>query len=261
MNLSKRLTGEDKLTDVFIQCRLNSTRFPKKALRKICGKSIIELVIERCKKIKPIRKIIVVTGPEEQNNLLIKEIENLGIEYFSGSENNLIDRFYNASRVFDTDKIVRVTADNPSIDFSLVNKALEIFNDLKLELVTNSRFKTFPLGQNFDIFTRDVLEKSWKYYYERYSNKEKFLDTFISITEYMYNNSKFNIYDFKSDKDYSKLRFSIDYEEDYDLMTEIYNRIYNENKYFTLEDMVNIIEIEPELLKINNKRRDGYENN
>ena len=256
MNSSKKLNGDNKLTDVFIQCRLNSKRLPKKALKKICGKTIIELVIERCKKFSPIKKIIVVTGPKEKNNLLIKEIENLDVEYFCGSENNLIDRFYNASKEFDTEKIIRVTADNPSIDFSIVNQALKISNNLNLDLVTNSRFKTFPLGQNFDIFTRELLDKSWDYCYNMYSNKEKFFDTFIPVTENMYSNSKFNIYDFKSDKDYSKIRLSIDYEEDYYLMTEIYDRIYNKNKYFTLEDLLKIIEMEPELLKINNKRNE-----
>lgn len=244
------------MTDVFIQCRLNSTRLPKKALKKICGKTIIELVIERCKKINPIKKIILVTGPEDKNHLLIKEIENLDIEYFCGSENNLIDRFYSASKKFDTEKIIRVTADNPSIDFTIVNQALRLSNELGFDLVTNSRYKTFPLGQNFDIFTKEVLEKSWKYYKNLYRDKEKFNDTFIPITENMYNNSKFEVHDFKSEKDYSNLRLSIDYEEDFHLMNEIYNRIYYKNKYFTLQDLLHIIEMEPKLLEINSERNE-----
>ena len=66
------MNGDRVLTDVFIQCRLNSNRFPKKALKKICNKTIIELIIERCNKISPIKNIIVVPGPEEQNGLLIE---------------------------------------------------------------------------------------------------------------------------------------------------------------------------------------------
>jgi spore coat polysaccharide biosynthesis protein SpsF len=254
MNLLKKLNGGRELTDVFIQCRLNSTRFPKKALKKICNKTIIELVIERCEKITPIRNIVVVTGPQEENNLLINELERIGTKYFCGSENNLLDRFYHASKKYDTDKIIRVTADNPLIDFSLVNQALEIFNNSEIEIITNSRFKTFPLGQNFDIFTMNALEETWKYYDKSYQDKEKFLHTFIPVTEYMYKNPKFNIYDFKSEKDYSKFRFSMDYEEDYKLMIEIYDRIYYKDKYFTLKDLVNIFELEPELMKINQNR-------
>ena len=145
---------------------------------------------------------------------------------------------------------------NPSIDFTIVNQALRLSNELGFDLVTNSRYKTFPLGQNFDIFTKEVLEKSWKYYKNLYSDKEKFNDKFIPITENMYNNSKFEVHDFKSEKDYSNLRLSIDYEEDFHLMNEIYNRIYYKNKYFTLQDLLHIIEMEPKLLEINSERNE-----
>ena len=80
--------------DVFIQARLNSTRFPKKILKTISNKTILQIIVERTKQIENIDKIVLVTGPEKLNSELFQEADRLGIQVFFGDEENILDRFF-----------------------------------------------------------------------------------------------------------------------------------------------------------------------
>ena len=83
--------------DVFIQARLNSTRFPKKILKTISNKTILQIIVERTKQIENIDKIVLVTGPEKLNSELFQEADRLGMQVFFGDEENVLDRFESPS--------------------------------------------------------------------------------------------------------------------------------------------------------------------
>ena len=95
---------------------MGSTRLSNKVLLKICNKTIIELIVERLRRIKDIDKIILATSLNPENKQLVAEAKRLKIAYWQGSEENVLDRFYQASLKFKPDTIVRVTGDCPLID-------------------------------------------------------------------------------------------------------------------------------------------------
>ena len=159
-------------TNLFIQARENSKRLPKKVLKKMCNKSIIQILFERMKKINNIQKIVLVTGPSSKNSNLIHESRKINLSYFCGNENNLIDRFYNASLKFPSDNIIRVTADNPFTDFEIINRALKIIEKNDYDILSNNRIKTFPLGLNFEIFSSEALKTTWYDTNKKFSNNE-----------------------------------------------------------------------------------------
>jgi len=239
--------------NLYIQARLNSQRLPGKVLKKICDKSIIELITERVSNIKKIDDIILVTGSEDKNKLILDEAEKIGISYFCGSEENVLDRFYEASQVFDSTNIIRITADCPLIDFNIVNKAISIFEENNYDILSNNRIRTFPHGLNFEIFTKKALQKSWEQALNFYENKEKFLKTFIPPTLNMLENEDFKNFDLINDEDLSNIRLTLDYQEDFELIKKIYEFFYFKNEKFDLKDILEFLNKNPELLKINKK--------
>ena len=48
-------------------------------------------------------------------------------------------------------------------------------------------------------------------------------------------------------------RFSIDYKEDYNFIKVVYDELYSENKIFTLDDILNLLNNKPEIKKLNEK--------
>lgn len=241
---------------IFIQAREKSTRFPEKILQKICGESLVSLMIERIKKIKHIDDIFLVTGPSELNNQVISEFKRNGIEHFSGSEENILDRFYHAAKYFESDNIIRLTGDNPLLDFNIINNGIDIFLNSKYDILSNNRKKTYPLGLNFEIFSYHALEKSWKLTNKNFVNQSDFLNTFIPPTSFMLQNVNFKQFDFIYSKNLSTIRLTLDYPEDFKLISKIFESLYFKNKFFGLDEILKLIEKNPELLEINKKFSD-----
>ena len=145
---------------VFIQAHLASKRLPGKVLKKICGKSIVELIVERAYNIKNIDEIILVTGSVDKNNTLVDEAKKIKISYYCGSEENVLDRFFQASKEFNSDRIIRITADCPLIDFNIINIGMSIFDRNNYDILSNNRRKTYPHGLNFEIFKQSALHNA-----------------------------------------------------------------------------------------------------
>lgn len=237
---------------IFIQARIGSTRLPGKVLMKIHDKTILELILERLKKVDHIERVILVTGPEDKNIVLVNEAKQLDLDYFCGSEENLLDRYYKAASEFGSENIIRITADCPLIDFNLINSGLRIFKS-GYDIVCVGRIPSFPHGLDFEIFKTSALNIAWKNTFDKYRNLQEFNSTFICPTEYILKSPGFKKYDFVSDVDMSKIRITLDYPEDFELISKIYESLYDKKKYFTLEDILELVKDNPHLLLINSK--------
>ena len=112
---------------LIIQARLGSTRLPKKLLKKINNYSIIEWVIIRLKKSKLANSIVLATTINKEDDFLVKIAIKYGINYFRGDENNVLDRFSKAAESINADVVVRVCADNPFVDFELVDQLIAFY--------------------------------------------------------------------------------------------------------------------------------------
>ncbi len=240
-------------TQIFVQARLGSTRLPGKVLHKICGKSIIQIIFERLQKVQNIDDIFLVTGTKESNHLLVNESEKLNLKYFCGSEENVLDRFYKASNEFNSENIIRITADCPLIDFNILNHGLEIYEKINCDILSIVRKRTFPHGFDFEIFRRKSLEESWKDNLSKYSNETEFLNTFIPPTKYMLEKKKFKNYDLVNKEDLSHIRLTLDYPEDFIVISKIYETLYKKNKYFTMNDILNFLNNNKKILDLNRK--------
>lgn len=243
------------MNHVFIQARIGSKRLPGKVLKKICDKSVIELVVERARKVSDIDNIIIVTGPKEKNQLLLDESKGLGVDYFCGSEENVLDRFYRASVEFKSDNIVRITADCPLIDFNVINKGLHVFRLNEYDILSNNRIRTYPHGLEFEIFRSDILKNAWTDNLSLYKNYDEFHSTFIPPTKYMLEKKKFKNFDLLNNTNLSDIRVTLDYPEDLELITKIYETLYSKNPSFALDEIVLLLQNNPLLQTINQKYR------
>ena len=70
------------------------------------------------------------------------------------------DRYYNCAQSFSLDSIIRVTADCPLIDPSIVEKAISIFKNNNYDYVTNTYQRTYPDGNETELFSFSALQKA-----------------------------------------------------------------------------------------------------
>ena len=145
-----------------IQARTGSKRLPKKILKKLDEKTVLDYVIEQTNKSKKIEKIIIATTNLEEDNIVEDFCEKRNIECFRGSVDDVLDRHYQCAKKYSFDPIVRVTSDNPIVDPEIIDLAIEKFQKGKFDMVTTCNKRSYPYGISVEVFSFKALKKSWE---------------------------------------------------------------------------------------------------
>ena len=194
------------------QARSGSKRFPKKILNKINGKSLLEIHINRIKKARLVDEIIIATTVNPDDEVIREIAKFMNVKYYSGSENDVLDRFYKSVETIKPDYIIRLTSDCTLIDPNLIDEVISYALEKNLDYYSNVLIPSYPDGQDIEIIKFNALEIAWK--------ESKLISDREHVTPYIKNNSTFlgkNI--FTSDNhlceyDYNKVRMVVDYFED-----------------------------------------------
>ena len=241
-------------THIFLQARMRSTRLPAKTMKKICGKTVLELIIERLRRVKNIDDIILVTGHEDVNKELIDAAKKINIQHFCGSDENILDRIFHASMKFGSEIIIRVTGDCPLIDFNVISKGLEIFSKVNPDILSVDNKRTYPDGFDFEIFTNKALRNSWEDNKKNFSSDKEFEASFISPAKYMLESKKFTNFDLIDKVNNSSLSLTLDYPEDLEFIKMIYEELYPRKKDFSYRDILSLLKDKPHFWEINQKQ-------
>ena len=102
------------------QARLGSSRFPKKIFQTIKGMSLLEIHIRRIQKARNVDSLIIATTNKLSDDPIISKCNEWDVSFSRGSENDVLDRFYNALFPYKPDYVVRLTSDCPLIDPQLI---------------------------------------------------------------------------------------------------------------------------------------------
>ena len=143
-----------------VQARLTSSRLPNKVLMPLGDSklSILEHVNQRLNMSKYIDKVVFAIPDSAMNDPLAEFMENKRISYTRGSENDVLDRFYQCAVQYAPQLVVRATCDNPFVDWELGDKLIESLggNDYV-------GCKDTPLGTSLEVFTMASLEQAHKH--------------------------------------------------------------------------------------------------
>lgn len=242
--------GEIMKKVVIIQARMGSTRLPGKVMLEIKGKTVLTHVVERVKYCKNIDDIVVATSLNKNDDLIVKECVSIGVNHFRGSEQDVLSRYYHAARKNNADLVIRITADCPLIDYTIIDNMIEKFleKDIHNNVDYMSNFdvieNTFPRGMDVEIIKANALEKTYQKAKEHYEREH--------VTPYIYNNpDKFNLLGYSNNVDLSKYRFTLDTREDLQLIKIIYDNLYEGNHVFGINDIIEFVNRNPQAVKIN----------
>ena len=198
--------------DVFIPIRLNSTRLPKKHLQIINNKPAIKHLIERLKNCKHIRQVVVCTTISQTDDELIQFLEDEKILYFRGSEHDILLRFLDAAKKFDTDIIIDVEGDKIYTDPVFVDKIARKLQASNFDfIIGNDTKNTFNPSNHFVHgfipagFRRSILEKICNLKLSKNTEtgyREFFLNSNICKYDYLILDQKYP----------ENLRLTLDYE-------------------------------------------------
>lgn len=229
-----------------IQARMGSTRLPGKVLKKVLGKTLLEYQLERVQRASTIDETVVATTDNEKDNPIAELCERLSVPVYRGSEEDVLSRYYEAATLYHADVVVRLTSDCPLIDPEVIDKVTGTFltNSDQYDYVSNTLQRTYPRGLDTEVLPFRVLEEAF-----HSADKKPYRE---HVTLYVYQHpEKYRLFNYGNHTNESEYRWTVDTEEDFELIKKILEELYNENDSFSWKDVLKVCKKNPRLVSIN----------
>lgn len=231
-------------TVVIIQARMGSSRLPGKVLMPLGGKPAIQHVIERARMISGVDDVLLATSVSPVDDPLVEFCHSFGVPVVRGSEDDVLDRYYQAAKAARADVVIRITGDCPLLDPVESGKVLGLFHSSGADYVSNVNPPTLPDGLDTEVFSFQTLETAWKNAVKK-SEREH-------VTLYIYTRpEQFGIKSVKNDVDLSGYRWTLDEDKDYRMLSAIYNELGLRGKFGYLSEVLDILRDRPETGRLN----------
>jgi len=189
---------------------MESTRLHGKVLLPLGNTTMLGAVIEQIRHSERVGEIIVATPDDEIGMYMIKR----AIDVFKGSENDVLDRFYQCAKKFKLKHIVRITSDCPLIDPEMIDEAVLFYETGGYDYVNNFS-KKFLDGQAVEVF-------SWKVLQTLHRKPTSYQREHVTPRAYETGLFKTGVIVPPYDYDY---KLTVDTKSDYELVKKIYSSI------------------------------------
>ncbi|MBM4373189.1 MAG: glycosyltransferase family protein, partial [Deltaproteobacteria bacterium] len=227
-----------------LQARMGSTRLPGKVLKEILGRSIVGLIAERLAPSRRMDQLVVAMPDHPRDDALEAHCSAAGLACFRGSEEDLLDRYYQAARQHRADLVVRLTADNPLVEHEVLDFMIQDF----LEAVPRYDYSgpadgsAWPLGVAAEVFTFEALERAWR--------EDRDPAWREHATPYIYGHPElFRIRWVPCPRDATGVRLTVDTPEDLELVRRVFEHVGR--PVFPWTEALDVLEAHPEWRELN----------
>lgn len=229
-------------TAILITARLKSTRLPMKVTKLVHGRPMIWHMIERLKLAKRPEQIVLCTSIVAQDDPLEQIAAEEGIDCFRGDPDDVLDRLTRAAQLYGIDTVISVTADNPFVDPEYIDRLADFH-------VTNhhdySDTEGLPWGTFSYALSRPAMERACAMKAER--DTEVWSGYFRDTGAFRWGTMKIS----DPEVNWPTLRLTVDTPEDFELVTALFDELYQPPEIFPLRDIVALCRQRPELPAIN----------
>ncbi len=243
---------------------MGSSRLPGKVLMPILGKPMLWHLVKRLEQVSEISGIVIATSDKEQDNRIREFSLSQDFNVFCGDEDDVLDRFYQAVKNTEADDVIRITGDCPLVDPGTVSDLIALFRTQQLDfcgvatgagVAAEEGIKRYPDGLDAEIMRIEVLEQAWTKARKPFEREH--------VTPFIWKQpERFKLGTlYAPDRDYSDYRWTVDNQEDFELISWIYEELYPVDNTFGLTDVVNLVDRFPEMMEKNRQYlgREGYE--
>lgn len=230
--------------NAIVATRMTSSRLPGKVLLDLAGQPALVRLIERLKRSKYLNDIVIATTTNETDNVVVETAKSQDVKYYRGSEDDVLLRTVEAAEATDADFIVQITSDCPLIDTETIDRVIEqIVEKPYIDYVTNHLVRTYPMGFSVEVFRTKALRHI----------EQTIADPAVRehVSLYFYEHpEKYHLSNVEAPRflRHPEYRLTLDTEEDYRLINNIYAALYPVNRAFDLYDMTRYLQKNPQIL-------------
>lgn len=233
---------------IITQARTGSTRLPAKVLKKIGQYTMLEIHLQRLLLSKNADDLVLATTDDVKDDAIADIGKAIGLLVYRGSENDVLDRYYQAAKMSKADIVVRVTSDCPLNDPKLIDQIIQEHLKYGKDFTSNIIHRYFPDGLDIEIFNFDVLEKAWN---EAKEQKDR-----EHVTFYIWQNSDlmgkslFTAHNVitKDNLNFADFRLTLDYSEDFLMFERLIKKLGKDLPWI---DYVRFLQQHPDVRALN----------
>lgn len=242
-----------------VEVRMTSSRLPGKPLMKAGGMTLLEILISRLSQSKHIQSIIVATTTNKQDDPIVELCKEKGYLFYRGSENNVLERVYQAATMFKTGTLVQITGDCPLIDFHIVDELIELYlqNSSASRVVSNTGPEiSMPWGFDVQVYKAEELGLILN---DSPTNDDKEHVSYRFYQPEFQDIYKTTHVKYAGARNRPELRVTLDYMEDYLLIKQIVEDFgISEILSYTMEDIIKWLDNHPDIRDVVIKKHNGY---
>jgi spore coat polysaccharide biosynthesis protein SpsF len=227
-----------------IQARMGSNRLPGKSMFNLAGEPLVGRILERVIKSELLDEVILAVPDTSENSVLVDLSSTYSVKSFSGSENDLLDRYFQAAKKYKANYVVRIPADNPVSHSTEIDKIIAHHISLgragfstNLAQIQNSGY---PDGIGAEIFDFEMLESVWG------NRKDPKKMEHVHLNFYDYNSQIASdetwcpISTIKCPNKWARPDIILDVNtlEQYEYMADLYSDLYPINPNFTMDEII-----------------------
>lgn len=243
-------------TAVIIQARMGSTRLPGKSLLLLAGIPAIRRVVDRSRMIEGVNSVLVATTVSSKDDALADYCTANCIPVFRGSEEDVLDRYFNAAKTLAADIVIRITGDCPFIDPVESAKVLRAFlADPTCDYMSNIEPPFLPDGMDTEVFCMSALEKAWRTANDLASREH--VTWFIRTHK-----DDFVVRSITEKPDRSAYRLTLDEAADFEVLSAIADELSRRNLFGHVDEIIRLLSENPDLGRANAgiERNEGLKN-
>jgi spore coat polysaccharide biosynthesis protein SpsF len=229
---------------IIIQARMSSRRLPGKTLMDLGGVPVIDRVVQHAQRAKLADAVVVATSVDPTDDVLVDRLEFLDVPFVRGSLDDVLSRFVLAVEAADAELIIRITADCPLIDPACIDEVVEAYlREPPVDYCSNSLRRTYPVGMDAEVFSREVLESAHDAAHEPHEREH--------VTPYIYQHpERFHLRNVNAPTWAARpeIRLTLDEPRDLDLLRILVERLGPEA---SLRQALAALDEDPELTLIN----------
>lgn len=239
-------------TKIIIQARTGSTRLPRKMILPFYeNEGIFSLLLKKLTSAFDKNDIILATSTNPNNDILVEIAERYEVNYYRGSENDVLQRFIDAAKEFEAENIIRVCADNPFLDVFYIEQLIEKFEKFNCDYLSYITSDGTPSIKTHYGFWAEAVKLSALEKVRELTNENLYHE---HVTNFIYANRDIfdvNFFEIIPQIDKHKdIRLTIDTQVDFDIQKEIFNKLNNNIPNFTSLNVIDFLEDNPHYLDI-----------
>jgi spore coat polysaccharide biosynthesis protein SpsF len=229
---------------LIIQARMGSTRLPGKSIMDLAGAPLVGRILERVKRCTKLDDIVLAIPDTEKDRILMGLGESYGVKVFAGSENDLVERYYQAARWSNADIVGRLPADNATPEPAEIDRIVDFHLSLgrsgfssNLSVIDDS---DYPDGIGAEMFDFSLLEEARARHHDPRQREHVHLNFYDYSTGQAVDAAWCPVSTIKCPEGFRRpdLILDVNTQEQYEFMRQLYEYLYPRNPQFHITDTI-----------------------